>query len=40
MELQSFLEKANADVQLHWENRGHQLTFEEVEAAARWYQNI
>ena len=40
MELQSLLEKANAEVQLHWENRGHQLTFEEVEAAAKWYHNI
>ena len=40
MELQSFLEKSHAEVHLHWENRGHQLTFEEVEAAARWYQNL
>jgi phospholipase/carboxylesterase len=39
-ELQSLLEKANAEVQIHWGNRGHQLTFEEVEAAAKWYQNI
>ena len=29
-ELQSLLEKANAKVELHWENRGHQLTAEEV----------
>jgi phospholipase/carboxylesterase len=36
-ELQSLLEKANAKVELHWENRGHQLTREEVEAAADWY---
>lgn len=36
-ELQSLLEKANAKVNLHWENRGHQLTREEVEAAAAWY---
>ncbi|WP_394236177.1 alpha/beta hydrolase [Niallia oryzisoli] len=36
-ELQSLLEKANADVELHWENRGHQLTAQEVEAAASWY---
>ncbi|WHY01382.1 alpha/beta hydrolase [Neobacillus sp. DY30] len=36
-ELQSLLEKANAKVELHWENRGHQLTREEVEAAAAWY---
>jgi phospholipase/carboxylesterase len=39
-ELQSLLEKANADVELHWENRGHQLTMEEVEAAAQWYRNL
>lgn len=37
MELQSMLEKANANVELHWENRGHQLTATEVEAAANWY---
>jgi phospholipase/carboxylesterase len=39
-ELQSLLEKANANVELHWENRGHQLTVEEVEAAAQWYRNL
>ncbi|MGZ4161100.1 MAG: alpha/beta hydrolase, partial [Neobacillus sp.] len=32
-ELESLLVNANAKVHLHWENRGHQLTFEEVEAA-------
>ena len=26
IELQSLLEKANAKVEIHWENRGHQLT--------------
>jgi len=36
-ELQSLLEKANANVELHWESRGHQLTMQEVEAAANWY---
>lgn len=36
-ELQSLLEKSNAEVELHWENRGHQLTRQEVEAAATWY---
>ena len=36
-ELQSLLEKANAKVELHWENKGHQLTIQEVEAAAAWY---
>jgi phospholipase/carboxylesterase len=39
-ELQSLLEKANANVALHWENRGHQLTKEEVEAAADWYRRL
>ncbi|WML50495.1 alpha/beta hydrolase [Neobacillus sp. PS3-34] len=38
-ELQSLLEKANANVEIHWENRGHQLTAEEVDAAAKWYLN-
>lgn len=36
-ELQSLLEKANSKVELHWENRGHQLTRQEVEAAGTWY---
>ncbi|MGG3800503.1 alpha/beta hydrolase [Metabacillus fastidiosus] len=39
-ELQSLLEKANADVKLHWENKGHRLTAEEVEAAAQWYRSL
>jgi len=39
-ELQSLLEKANAKVELHWENRGHQLTVQEVEAAANWYRKL
>jgi phospholipase/carboxylesterase len=39
-ELQSLLENAHANVELHWENRGHQLTMEEVEAAAKWYQGL
>ena len=30
MELQSLLEKANANVELHWENRGHQLTLKKL----------
>lgn len=36
-ELQSLLAAANANVEMHWENRGHQLTAQEVEAAAKWY---
>jgi len=39
-ELQLLLEKANANVSLHWENRGHQLTADEVEAAAQWYRKL
>ncbi|MDR4947433.1 alpha/beta hydrolase [Neobacillus cucumis] len=39
-ELHSLLQNANAKVALHWENRGHQLTREEVEAAAEWYKGI
>jgi phospholipase/carboxylesterase len=39
-ELQSLLENANVKVKLHWENRGHQLTVEEVEAAAQWYRKL
>jgi phospholipase/carboxylesterase len=34
------LEKVNANVELHWENRGHQLTMNEVEAAALWYRKV
>ncbi len=36
-ELLSLLEKANADVKIHWEDRGHQLTNQEVDAASVWY---
>jgi len=36
-ELQMLLEKANANVHIHWENRGHQLTAEEIDAARKWY---
>lgn len=39
-ELQSLLENANAKVVLQWENRGHQLTKEEVDAAAEWYRSL
>ena len=39
-DLQSMLENASANVQIHWENKGHQLTFSEVEAAAKWYLGI
>lgn len=39
-ELKHLLEGAKAKVELHWENRGHQLTAEEVEAAAKWYRQL
>ncbi|MDQ0269062.1 alpha/beta hydrolase [Cytobacillus purgationiresistens] len=40
-ELKALLEQAGAKVHLHWENMGHQLSFNEVEEAAKWYkQNI
>ncbi|WP_176294938.1 alpha/beta hydrolase [Planococcus glaciei] len=37
-ELQASLESANASVEVHWENHGHQLTGSEVEAARQWYE--
>ncbi|MED3572704.1 alpha/beta hydrolase [Cytobacillus praedii] len=37
VELQNLLVKANANVELRWENRGHQLTINEVEKAREWY---
>jgi len=37
-ELESLLAGAGADVALHWESFGHQLTATEVEAAGAWYQ--
>ncbi|MEK3856556.1 alpha/beta hydrolase [Cytobacillus sp. FSL H8-0458] len=40
VELKTLLESANAKVELHWENRGHQLTIEEVEAATQWYRKL
>jgi phospholipase/carboxylesterase len=38
-DLQSLLEGAGAEVQIHWENFGHSLTQTEIQAAAAWYQN-
>ncbi|MBY7144918.1 alpha/beta hydrolase [Virgibacillus sp. NKC19-3] len=37
-ELKSLLEGANANVKLHWESSGHQLTMKEVKAAREWYE--
>jgi phospholipase/carboxylesterase len=39
-ELEKTLEQAQAKVHLHWEHNGHQLTFDEVEAAAEWYKKL
>lgn len=39
-ELKETLAKANADVYLHWEHSGHQLTLSEVEAAKVWYESL
>ncbi|WLV25370.1 alpha/beta hydrolase [Aciduricibacillus chroicocephali] len=36
-ELNTMLVQAGADVTLHWENRGHQLSGAEVDAARVWY---
>lgn len=36
-ELQTLLEQANAQVEMHWEDRGHQLTAGEVKAAKEWF---
>lgn len=38
VDLQQFLEGAGALVEVHWENRGHQLTMSEVQAAKQWYE--
>ena len=40
LELQQLLEKANAKVELHWEDKGHQLTSEEDQAASKWYSSL
>ncbi|MDX8046852.1 alpha/beta hydrolase [Gracilibacillus sp. S3-1-1] len=35
-DLQALLQSAGADVTVHWEQNGHQLTFTEVAAAKEW----
>lgn len=37
-ELQKLLGEAGAEIEVHWENAGHQLTRTEVEAARTWFQ--
>lgn len=39
-ELEDILTKVGADVTVHWENNGHQLTTSEIEAAKRWYEKL
>lgn len=39
-ELQALLENAHADVDMHWEDKGHQLTSTEVTAASKWYSKL
>lgn len=39
-DLKALFEDANANVDIHWENNGHQLTLTEVEAATEWYHKI
>lgn len=39
-DLQTLFENAHANVTIHWENRGHQLTMGEVDAAAEWYRSL
>ncbi|CAH1224810.1 Putative hydrolase MhqD [Paenibacillus plantiphilus] len=39
IELESTLRSAGAEVSIHWESAGHQLTQSEVDAAAAWYRN-
>ncbi|WP_152656011.1 alpha/beta hydrolase [Oceanobacillus sp. CFH 90083] len=36
-ELERLLTNAGANVDIHWESNGHQLTMSEVKAAAGWY---
>lgn len=39
-DLKFLLDNAGANVELHWENKGHQLTFDEVKVAAEWYHRL
>ncbi|AQU80449.1 MULTISPECIES: alpha/beta hydrolase [Planococcus] len=40
IDLEKLLSDAGAEVELHWENFGHQLTMPEVEAAKNWYDKL
>ncbi|WP_077302990.1 alpha/beta hydrolase [Virgibacillus pantothenticus] len=39
-DLKQLLQNAGAAVHLHWENHGHQLTLQEIEAAEGWYRKL
>lgn len=39
-ELESLLAKANAAVEIFWDNKGHQLTAAEVDEAGKWYLSL
>ncbi|MDA3129911.1 alpha/beta hydrolase [Aliibacillus thermotolerans] len=39
-ELKRLLEEAGVDVTLFWENKGHQLTMNEVAKAKEWYKSV
>lgn len=39
-ELQALLEHTNANVSIFWDDKGHQLTMNEVEAAKKWYASL
>ncbi|SDI32097.1 alpha/beta hydrolase [Alteribacillus bidgolensis] len=39
-ELAEMLKSAGAIVDIHWENNGHQLTSNEIQKAAEWYEKL
>jgi phospholipase/carboxylesterase len=39
-ELSTLLTEAHAQVEVHWEHQGHQLTHSEVSASKKWYEKL
>lgn len=39
-DLSKLLSEAHAQVEVHWENQGHQLTHSEVAASKKWYDKL
>src|SRR5690625_943300 len=39
-QLDALLSNAGANVSVHWENHGHQLTSTEIKAAKKWYEQL